>query len=75
MRTVAMLVNTHKQAWLLTDARTGNLLTALEGEQHPVLGSAEASLIATHGYPQGTWVCRGPGRHAYQVEAPEAPSS
>jgi len=68
-KTVATLTNPRAQAWVLCDARTGNVLTSLLGEEARVLNSAAASLVADHGYPEvGRWVRRGPGRHSFTVD-------
>ena len=68
-KTLATLTNTNGNAWILADARTGNILTGLTGTEALVLKSAAASLVADHHYPEGvTWVQRGPGRHCYRIE-------
>lgn len=68
-KTLATLTNTGADAWILAEARTGNILTGLTGPEALVLKSAAASLVADHHYPEGgTWVRRGPGRHCYRMD-------
>jgi hypothetical protein len=68
VKTVATLTNTLEHEWTVTEEGTGTLLVHLDGVEVLVLGMAAASLVADHGYPQGTWVRWGPGRYAYTID-------